>query len=275
MVVAVSVCIPTYKGAHQLAATIDSVLSQTFGDFELLIIDDNSPDKTAEVVAGFADPRIRYLRNSVNLGPQGNWNRCLAESRGRYFKLLPQDDLLATTCLEKQVAVLERDKPQRIALVFSARSILVSDGKVATVRGYPGGREGELSAEGVIGRCVRFGTNLIGEPGAVLMRKALTGRVGEFDATNPYVVDLDYWFRLLNCGTAYYFPSPLVTFRVSLTSWSFAIGSNQSTDFVQFVERMAPKFPNSIRRRDIVIGRMMAKVNNILRLLFYKLYLKR
>ena len=89
----VSVCIPTYRGAVHLGAAIGSVLSQSFGDFELIIIDDHSPDDTAAVVAQHKDPRIRYIRNESNLGAQGNWNRCLSESRGKLFKLLPQDEL--------------------------------------------------------------------------------------------------------------------------------------------------------------------------------------
>lgn len=85
----VSICVPTYRGAAYLANTIESVLAQTFTDFELVIIGDNSPDETRSVVARYSDPRIRYLKNQHNLGPEGNWNRCLQEARGRYFKLIP------------------------------------------------------------------------------------------------------------------------------------------------------------------------------------------
>ena len=89
----VSVCIPTYRGAATLGAAIASVLAQSMADFELVVLDDNSPDNTADVVAGFADGRIRYLRNPANLGPEGNWNRCLTEARGAYVKVLRM-----TTC---------------------------------------------------------------------------------------------------------------------------------------------------------------------------------
>jgi glycosyltransferase involved in cell wall biosynthesis len=125
----ISVCIPTYRGAGHLAATIESVLAQTVGDFELIIVDDNSPDETGAIVDRYGDSRIRYLRNPTNLGPEGNWNRCLEEARGRYFKLLPQDDLLAQECLARQVEVFERDTAQRIALVFGAREVVGTNGK--------------------------------------------------------------------------------------------------------------------------------------------------
>lgn len=269
-----SVCIPTYRGAAHLGATIDSVLSQSFDDFELIIIDDNSPDDTSGIVARYKDPRVRYMRNANNLGPEGNWNRCLNESRGKYFKLLPQDDLLMPGCLERQIAVLEKDTEETIALVFCARRIVVSGDKAVTIRGYPGGKQGIISGCAVISRCVRFGTNLIGEPGSVLFRKALALQVGPFDATNGYVIDLDYWFRLLLKGDAYYFPEPLVAFRVSSGSWSVAIGNSQSADFCQFVSRISLNPAHTISRFDIAVCHLTAKINTYLRLLFYRFVMK-
>ena len=163
----VSVCIPTYRGGGTIGAAIESVLAQSLADFELIVIDDGSPDDTGAIVERFADPRLVYRRNERNLGPQGNWNRCLEVAKGEYFKLLPHDDLLHPRCLERQVAVLEDDRDERIALVFSARDVLGPDGTVLTRRGYPGGHEGKIAGSLVMRSCVRRGTNLIGEPGAV------------------------------------------------------------------------------------------------------------
>ena len=145
----VSVCIPTYRGAQTIGPAIASVLAQTFTDFELIVIDDGSPDETATIVAGFEDSRITYVRNASNLGPEGNWNRCLEMARGTYFKLLPHDDLLHPHCLERQAAVLDQDAEHGVALVFSAREVLTPAGQTVMCRGYPGAREGRLSAADV------------------------------------------------------------------------------------------------------------------------------
>ena len=88
-----SVCIPTYNAAGYLPEAIESVLAQTYEDFELLICDDASTDATAEVVGGFQDDRIRYVPFSQNLGQGGNFNRCM-DSLHRHqqhllLKLLP------------------------------------------------------------------------------------------------------------------------------------------------------------------------------------------
>lgn len=270
----VSVCIPTYRGGATIGAAIESVLAQSFCDFELIVIDDGSPDDTRAVVERFSDPRIIYQRNEHNLGPQGNWNRCLEMARGTYFKLLPHDDLLHLQCLERQVAVLDTDRDERIALVFSARDVLGPDGRVITRRSYPGGHEGSIAGDAVRRACVRRGTNLLGEPGAVLFRKSLADRVGAFDATNPYVIDLDYWFRLLAHGSAYFCTDSLASFRVSPESWSVAIGKAQDRDFIDFVTRAAVWMQPPLTTIDLLSTQVTARLNKWLRLIFYTVYLR-
>lgn len=263
-----SVCIPTYRGEAHLKAAIDSVLAQDFTEYELIILDDHSPDRTSELVASYRDARIRYLSNETNLGPEGNWNRCLAEARGKYFKLLPQDDVLNPGCLGRQIEVLEQDEEESIALVFCARHIIDHSGKVITTRGYPGRHSGVIPAVDLFRNCIRRGTNLLGEPGAVMFRKALADEVGPFDGSISYIIDLDYWFRLLSHGNGYYIHLPLASFRVASGSWSVAIGNKQSGDFIRFIDRCTQTYP--ISGRDATLGRLMARFNNVLRLAFYK-----
>jgi glycosyltransferase involved in cell wall biosynthesis len=271
---ALTVAIPTYRGAAFIGAAIQSVLAQTFGDFELVVIDDNSPDDTERVVRGFSDPRIRYLRNAHNLGPQGNWNRCLDEARGRYFKLLPHDDLLMPHCLERQIGVLQADSEERIALVSGARHVLGPDGRILMRRNYPGAGKGSVAGAAVMRSCVRRGTNLLGEPGAVMFRKSLADRVGPFDATDAYVIDLDYWFRLLAHGDAFICADVLSAFRVSGGSWSVAIGNAQDRDFLDFVRRIAAGIRPPLSAIDLLAARVSAKLNMWLRLAFYAVHLR-
>ena len=167
----VSVCIPAYYAGENLRAAIASVLEQSYQNFELLIVDDASPEDISGVVNKFKDKRISYFRNRENLGPEGNWNRCLQLARGNYFKLLPHDDLLHPDCLMRQVSKLEEDKYKKIALVFSARQVISPSGNKLIRRSYPGSKEGVLNGSAVKRACVRHGTNLLGEPGSVLFRR--------------------------------------------------------------------------------------------------------
>jgi glycosyltransferase involved in cell wall biosynthesis len=269
----VSVCVPSYRGASHIAATIDSVLAQSFSDFELVIVDDDSPDETAQVVARYLDPRIRFLRNERNLGAEKNWNRCLQLARGRYFKLLPQDDLLAPDCLARQVDVLAADRKHALALVFCARTVIDVNGRAIMTRGYPSRRGGIIPGRSAIRSCLRRGTNLIGEPGAVLFRTDLARRIGEFDANIAYIVDLDYWFRLLLHGDAYYLRESLASFRVSSGSWSVAIGRKQGADFRNFISRVAANPAFGASAMDVAAGKIMAGLNSMLRLLVYRVVL--
>ena len=120
----VSVCIPSYKGAATIGEAIQSVLGQTFRDFELIVVDDASPDDTMAVVRAFGDPRLRCFVNPTNLGPQANWNRCLELAQGRYIKLLPHDDLLHPECLQQQVRVLKKELVQPPGVLQPAVQLL-------------------------------------------------------------------------------------------------------------------------------------------------------
>ncbi|MCK7493576.1 MAG: hypothetical protein MZW92_21265 [Comamonadaceae bacterium] len=85
---------------------------------------------------------------------------------------------------------------------------------------------------------MRRGTNLVGEPGAVLMRRQTMTRVGRFDAADPYVIDLDYWLRMLATGDAWYCDEPLAGFRISAGQWSVRIEGHQARDMRRMVGRL-------------------------------------
>jgi glycosyltransferase involved in cell wall biosynthesis len=266
----VSIVIPTYEGVRHLHLAMDSVLSQKGVDLELIVVDDRSGDGTFELARSYSDPRVRVYQNDANLGPEGNWNRALSLATGDYVKLLPQDDTLAPGTLADQVAVLDEDSDEGIALVFGARDIIDDNGRKIARRGLRGVRTGPVSAGCLRRWCVRRGTNVIGEPGAVLFRRSLAQRVGMFDAAQPYVIDLNYWLRLLAHGEGYYLDRTVSTFRVSSGSWSVAIGHRQSRQYSDFVKRMSVRGLLSPHPVDLFVGRIAAIANNWARLAFYK-----
>lgn len=104
----VSVCIPTFNRAYILEKVIQSVLSQTYKDFELFISDDASSDDTEEVVKSFNDSRIRYHINKNNLGLINNWNFVIKNAKGEYVFKLDDDDYIAATFLEKVVPLFKK-----------------------------------------------------------------------------------------------------------------------------------------------------------------------
>jgi len=106
-----SICLPVYNGQRYLRAAVESLLSQTFSDFELVICDNASADATESICRELAarDSRIRYYRNARNLGAAPNFNRAADLARGQYVRWASHDDLWAPTAMQRCIEVLERD----------------------------------------------------------------------------------------------------------------------------------------------------------------------
>src|SRR6266446_10699268 len=122
----VSFVIPCYNLAYLLPECINSILSQTYEDFEVLIMDDCSPDHTPEVAQSFHDPRIKHVRNETNLKHHRNYNKGIELSRGKYVWLISADDCLRRPyTLERYVQVME-EHPE-VGYVFSPAMRLQDD----------------------------------------------------------------------------------------------------------------------------------------------------
>lgn len=105
----VSVCIPTYNRSSYLIYAVNSILNQTYADWELIICDDASSDNTTEVVSQWQDPRIRYIKHPVNIGRSRNMRSGFDAATGEYFIKFDDDDALTREFLAKTVAVLDSD----------------------------------------------------------------------------------------------------------------------------------------------------------------------
>lgn len=208
----ISVCIPTYNYGRFISQAIDSVLSQSFSDFELLVADNASTDSTEEIVRQFAaqDARIRYVRHESNLGMVGNWNYCLREAQGKYIKFLFADDLFASNdILQLMASVLDAD--DSVSLVGSARKLVNSKSGITQILSLS--KENRvLHGTDAINMCIRQKQNLVGEPTAVMFRISQAAR--GFDNKYHQIVDLEMWFHLLEKGKYYYFAEPLCVFRI-------------------------------------------------------------
>jgi len=103
----VSIIMPCFNTGKYIAGSIRSVLSQTYINWELLIVDDLSTDNTNEIILSFNDVRIRYFKNDINRGAAFSRNKALSESRGRWIAFLDSDDLWVSDKLEKQIYFME------------------------------------------------------------------------------------------------------------------------------------------------------------------------
>ena len=121
-----SITIPAYKSIY-LAKAIQSCLKQTYNNFELIIVDDASPNDIASIVRQYSDKRIRYFKNEVGFGAEhvvDNWNRCLQYAKGEYFICMGDDDELESTCLEEYLRLIHKYPNLK---VYHARSVIIDE----------------------------------------------------------------------------------------------------------------------------------------------------
>jgi len=102
-----SILIPAYNGGTVIGEAIDSILAQSYQNFEIIICDDGSKDTTEKVIKSYKDKRIHYFPAAINLGYPGNLNRCLTHAKGEIIYLLGQDDILIKNALEKTYAAFQ------------------------------------------------------------------------------------------------------------------------------------------------------------------------
>lgn len=197
----VSIVTPAFEAERFIAETIASVQTQSFGDWELLVVDDASRDRTADVVTALAsaDPRIRLLRQARNGGPARARNRALAEARGRYVAFLDSDDLWLPEKLERQLALMRQSG---CAVCFTAFRRMSADG----------GRIGRLIPvpERITYRQLLANT-------AIAMLTAVVDRqqAGEIRMTEAGYDDYILWLSLLRRGlTARGLNEDLARYRV-------------------------------------------------------------
>lgn len=207
----ISVCIDSFNYGRFLPEAIESVLEQSFRDFELIIVDDCSTDNSVEIARGYArkDSRIKVEVAPANRGMVKNRNACLSLARGDYVKWLHADDFLSSRdTLARMVAALEAN--QAVGLVASARRIVNERSEpVDTWSCF--NQERPIAGTTVINRCLFEQRNLIGGPSAVMFRRTLAAR--GFDETFFVMADLEMWFHLLEQGCFSYIEEPLCAVR--------------------------------------------------------------
>ena len=117
----ISVVVPTHNRAHLIERAIKSILAQTYQNLEIIILDDRSTDNIAEVVAGFGDQRIKFVRNKENLGGGGSRNVGIRASKSEYVAFLDDDDEWLPTKFEKQVKLFYEGS-EKLGVVSCARA---------------------------------------------------------------------------------------------------------------------------------------------------------
>jgi glycosyltransferase involved in cell wall biosynthesis len=195
-----TVAIPAYNRKDMIEGTLRSVLSQKLSDLEVLVVDDCSTDGCWEVLKTFHDSRLRLVRNEVNVGLFGNFNRCLELARGSYVRILCNDDQLGEGCLGRECALM--DANPSVAIISSASILINAKGREIGVSGncfkegiYPG----RLAIDGTLCYMAHL-VNPLSCPSGVLLRQSVVRKVGWFDTSMRMCGDIDFYLRMMEHG---------------------------------------------------------------------------
>jgi len=202
----VSAIILTYNRAHMVTEAIDSVLNQTFKDFELIVVDNYSSDSTESVVKSYNDKRIRYFKHQNNGLIGVNRNYGIHKSRGEYIAFLDDDDLWLPEKLEKQVELLDSNK--ELGLVYSDTYIMDSNGNLREntyfrrIKPARGNAFNELLQDNFIPMLT------------VVIRREMLSKVGIFNPRYKIALDYDLWLRIAEHYPIDFIEQPLAKYRV-------------------------------------------------------------
>jgi glycosyltransferase involved in cell wall biosynthesis len=268
MTARVSVVVPSYNNVSFIVATMDSILAQTFEDFELIVADHSSTDGTWERLQRYrTDPRVRLLRTQTGGGAPQNWDRVTASARGELLKLVCGDDLIYPDCLRRQVEAM--DANPSVVLVAAQRDLIDARGDVLLSGRGLAGLTGKVSGTAAARHTVLAGSNIFGEPACVLIRREVLQDVGGWDGRHPYVIDLATYVNVLLHGDFLGIDTALAAFRLSSSQWSVHLAREQSDQVIGFHHRLAHDASGLLSRTDLFRGDAKARAMAYARRLAY------
>lgn len=216
----VTFVVPCYKLAHYLAECVDSILAQTYENFEVLIMDDCSPDHTAEVARGFRDPRVKHIRNEPNLGHLRNYNKGIEMARGKYVWLISADDRLrAPHALSRYVEVMESHP--KVAYACCSAVEIRSGQETGTAKySLMAPADSIFNGHQLLKRLL-YANTIVAPSGMV--RKSCYEAHGVFPLDLPYAGDWYLWCLFALHHDAAFFAEPMVAYRMHDQSMTEAL----------------------------------------------------
>jgi glycosyltransferase involved in cell wall biosynthesis/thioredoxin-like negative regulator of GroEL len=193
----VSVCIPSYNRAGFLKEAIESVLRQDYANYEIVVVDDGSEDRTAETVDAFRSDKIRYFRNETNSGRPFSRNRCIEKANGSYLLWLDDDDMLEPHTLRRYA--------ERISSTGGTADVLYGNMKIIGADGRETGRlliPTDYTGKGskLLANILTGGGTLVPNPGS-MVKKSVYERHGGYRSEYVRAQDADFWLRISNTTT--------------------------------------------------------------------------
>jgi glycosyltransferase involved in cell wall biosynthesis len=206
----VTFIVPCYKLAHLLPECIDSILAQSFQDFEILIMDDCSPDNTPEVARSFTDRRVRHIRNEPNLGNSANYNKGIALAQGKYVWLISADDRLRRPyVLDRYVKLM--DAHHEVGMACCPAMELKAGEENGIQHGVVAKRDSLFKGHEFAEKLSHYNCVVVA---SVMVRKSCYERLGGFPLDLGYAGDWYLWCLFSLYSDVAYFAEPMTNYRM-------------------------------------------------------------
>lgn len=282
----ISICIPTYNGDKYLKECIDSILAQTYINFEIIIIDDRSTDETIKIISQYLekDKRIIFHQNNTNMGLVGNWNKCIELAKGEWIKLVFQDDYLEPYCLQNFIDNIEGDT----MLLVSKRSFILDNNASKLDKKYYLSQVRTLDNIGlVLDKSLLISSknisklavnnialNFIAEPSLTLFKKQVIDKIGYFNPDFTQICDLEFFLRVASNFGLKYIPQQLCHFRIHQSSTT-SININTKKYILSYIEPILLVWQllhgNQYKKfRDFLNGSDFFKLKNFIKVRAYE-----
>ncbi|REC79913.1 glycosyltransferase family 2 protein [Chryseobacterium elymi] len=234
----ISVILPAYNAEKYLRVAVDSILSQSYGDFELLIINDGSTDSTKEIILSYKDERVKYIENEKNLGLIETLNKGILLSKGKYIARMDADDICHLSRFQMQIDFMEKN-PEYIICSSSRKEFTqnISDFHLS-----------KLPVDDISIRIHSIFSTPFTHPAVMFRSSIIKENNLFFENDYKYAEDYQLWIKILQYGKGYNFKMPLLYYRNTPNSQT-TIGASQVEErkkTISNIQQLALKEQNII-----------------------------
>jgi glycosyltransferase involved in cell wall biosynthesis len=224
----VTIAIPTFNRAAWIEGAVAGALAQTYPDVEVLVCDNASTDETPAVLARFDDPRLRVVRQAANVGMIGNWNACLAEARGDYIALIPDDDRISPWFIERCMSLVDREPGLPIVLGLSDLRLASDGGRVLRATRNKRFASGIWDGIDILNEFLE--DRISAQMCSILVRTHALREQGGFPPGMPFSLDKAGWAPVLLKGRAGFVNESCGTFNEHETNHTNSLDVNLCLD---------------------------------------------
>lgn len=273
----VCVLVPVYNGERTIGETLRSILAQTYPNFEVIVVDNASTDRTLDIVETFQDARLSVVRNEKNVGSYGNLNRCMEICRGDLTAIYHADDVYLPAMIESQVEAFMRHPG--VGVVFTHATLIDESGQPVGEVDMPSAllrRPPQPQGFGEILRLLMRHGNYIITPSAMVRTGIYKDTIRVWNEERYHTgADLDTWFRILERHQALVLPDRLMCYRISKNQHSYQINRLRTTrsDFFRVIDAYLalPEVKQQARPEDWQGYRSLDRADQMIRSLNYLL----